>query len=171
MIFWIFVILTVLGLGFGIFIRICAAKNEVANKRYWEFNTRKEREEHEEKRKKSLACKIDTNCADKWPDFAAWTVGLVCLIVALIMSICIIDAHVSAEARVAANEKRYESLVYQYENNIYDSDDDVVGKKQLFDEIQEWNESLACKKVKQNNFWVGIFYADIYDQFEFIEYK
>lgn len=171
MIFWIFVILTVLGIGFGIFIRICVAKNDVTNKHYWDFNTWQERAEYNEKRKKSLAYKIDTNCAGKWPDFAAWIVGITCLIVTLIMSICIIDAHVSAEAAVAINEKRYESLVYQYENNIYDNDNDVVGKKQLFEEIQEWNEDLARYKVQQNDFWVGIFYADIFDQFEFIEYK
>ena len=171
MIFWIFVILTVLGIGFGIFIRVCAAKDNAAVKHYLGFDTQQEREEHKKTRLESLVYKIDTNCAGEWPDFAAWIVGITCLIVTLIMSICIIDAHVSAEAAVAVNEKRYESLVYQYENNIYDNDNDVVGKKQLFDEIQEWNEDLARYKVKQNNFWVGIFYADIFDQFEFIEYK
>ena len=36
-------------------------------------------------------------------------------------------------------------------------------------DIREWNEDLAANKVKQHNFWYGIFVPDIYDQFEFIE--
>ena len=53
------------------------------------------------------------------------------------------------------------------ENNLYDNDNDI-GKKELMDEIHEWNGNLAyCKKI-QRNFWVGIYYPNVYDNFEFI---
>lgn len=76
--------------------------------------------------------------------------------------------HIGADAKVESNIKRYESLTYQYENNIYDNDNDL-GKKELMDAIQKWNEDLAFYKSIQHNFWVGILIPDVFDEFEFIE--
>ena len=53
------------------------------------------------------------------------------------------------------------------ENNLYDNDNDI-GKKELMDEIREWNGDLAYRKAIQRNFWVGIYYPNIYDNLEFI---
>lgn len=43
--------------------------------------------------------------------------------------------------------------------------------KEIVDEIQEWNEELALNKAYEHNFWIGIFVPNVYDEFEFIEYK
>lgn len=43
--------------------------------------------------------------------------------------------------------------------------------KEIVDEIQEWNEELALNKAYQHNFWIGVFVPNVYDEFEFIEYK
>ena len=75
--------------------------------------------------------------------------------------------YIGADAFVAGWEKQYESLTYQLENNLYDNDNDI-GKKELMDEIREWNEDLAYYKEIQRNFWVGIYHPNIYDNFEFI---
>ena len=86
------------------------------------------------------------------------------------MLIVVIYNNVGVEASIEANKQRYESLVYQAENNLYENDNDL-GKKELVNQIQEWNENLARGKTLQDDFWVGIYIPDIYDQFEFIEYK
>lgn len=86
----------------------------------------------------------------------------------IIMIISIIFANVGSEGKIAANQRRYESLVYQLENNLYDNDNDL-GKKELYDEIRDWNEDLAEGKALQHDIWVGWFYPNIYDNFEFIE--
>lgn len=88
-------------------------------------------------------------------------------IAAAIMLIVIIVNNVGVEASIEANKQRYESLIYQAENNLYENDNDL-GKKELVNQIQEWNEDLASGKALQDDFWVGIFYADIYDEFDFI---
>ena len=86
---------------------------------------------------------------------------------AAIMLVIIIANNVGVEAKIEANKQRYDSLVYQAENNMYDNDNDL-GKKELVNQIQEWNEYLARGNALQDDFWVGIFYADIYDEFDFI---
>ena len=88
-------------------------------------------------------------------------------IAATIMLIVIIVNNVGVEAKIEASKQRYDSLVYQAENNLYENDNDL-GKKELVNQIQEWNEDLAKGKSLQDDFWVGIFYADIYDEFDFI---
>ena len=91
-------------------------------------------------------------------------------IVAIIMLIVIIVKNTNVDAYVAENQIRYEMLVYQYENDIYDNDNDL-GKRDLMEDIQEWNEDLAYHRKAQDDFWVGIFHPNVYDQFEFIELK
>ena len=91
-------------------------------------------------------------------------------IVAIIMLIIIVVKNTNVDAYVAENQMRYEMLVYQYENDIYDNDNDL-GKRDLMEDIREWNEDLAYYREAQDDFWVGIFHPNVYDQFEFIELK
>lgn len=80
-------------------------------------------------------------------------------------------SYIGIDAYIAENKQIYESLVYQYENDVFDNDDDIVGKKELYNQIQDWNKDLAYHQNIQDDFWVGVYYPNIFDQFEFIEYK
>lgn len=113
-------------------------------------------------------------CGDSWKlsviEFASGFIGTCVGVAVVIMLILIGVEHFGADAYMAECNQRYEMLVYQYEHDIYENDNDL-GKRELMSDIQEWNEDLAFNKEIQDNFWIGIFYADIYDQFEFIELK
>jgi hypothetical protein len=107
---------------------------------------------------------------DEWKLFTG-VLGCIIVGIAIVISLFIIgDAYGCKDARIASNKVRYDSLVYQLENDIYDNDNDL-GKRELYKEIQDWNEDLAYNRKIQKNFWIGIYYANIYDQFEFIELK
>ena len=89
--------------------------------------------------------------------------------IAIVVSIAIMtDSYIHADADVAKYQKRYESLTYQYENDFYNNDNDV-GKYELVSQIEYWNTDLAYRKTIQRDFWLGIYYPNIYDQFEFIK--
>lgn len=107
---------------------------------------------------------------EEWIDGVCWGVLILSAIVAIIMSIFVIGANVGIEGKIASNEQRYEALVYQVENEIYENDNDV-GKYELYNQVRKWNEDLAEGKAMQNDFWFGIFYPNIFDEFEFIELK
>lgn len=96
------------------------------------------------------------------------TIAVVLTLTALLIStIELASIYIGTDASVAKWETQYESLTYQLENNLYDNDNDI-GKKELMDEIREWNEDLAYCKEIQRNFWVGIYYPNVYDNLEFI---
>ena len=97
-------------------------------------------------------------------------IAFLSFLVSIIMLVVIIVNNTNVDAYVAENQMRYEMLVYQYENDIYDNDNDL-GKRDLMEDIQEWNEDLAYYREAQDDFWVGIFHPNVYDQFEFIELK
>lgn len=106
---------------------------------------------------------------DEWSDGA---VGLIILGAGatIICLVALLFGHVGVDGYVEEHETRYETLVYQYENNIYDNDNDI-GKRELMVDIQDWNEDLAWYQEVQDDFWIGIFIPNIYDQFEYIELK
>ena len=89
--------------------------------------------------------------------------------IAIVVSIAIMaNRYIHADADVAKYQQRYESLTYQYENDFYNNDNDV-GKYELVSQIEYWNTDLAYRKTIQRDFWLGIYYPNIYDQFEFIK--
>lgn len=106
---------------------------------------------------------------DEWSDLhlAALCTLAVGVTLLVISAIGFATSYIGTDASIAKWETQYESLTYQLENNLYDNDNDI-GKKELMDEIREWNEDLAYHKAIQRNFWVGIYYPNIYDNLEFI---
>jgi hypothetical protein len=171
MLFWIFVIPFILCLAFGIFIRVCVAINEHRDRKRWDIDDYDERKAYVKKYEDSISNKVETGIAGNSPEYVTWIVSVLLGIVVFIMGLIIVGAHITADAKVEQYQMRYESLVYQYENDVYDGDDDVVGKRDLYTDIEKWNSDLAYRKRIQNNLWIGIFYPNIYDQFEFIKYK
>lgn len=91
-------------------------------------------------------------------------------ILALAFSLVAICTNINTAGRLAAEQARYESLVFQLENNFYDNENDI-GKADLMAQIQAWNEDLALGKAADANIWIDILYPEIYEDLDFIELK
>lgn len=63
-------------------------------------------------------------------------------LVFVLLSIGMACEYVNIDGRIEEYKTEYNSLVYQYENNIYDNDNDL-GKKELMNDILEWNKDLT----------------------------
>lgn len=98
--------------------------------------------------------------------FVSW---VACIAFAISLLLAIIS-NIGYDSFVAKNQQIYNILVYQLENNLYDNDNDL-GKKELYDQIQEWNTDLASGKAWTHDPWFGIFWRDAYDEFDFIKLK
>ena len=93
-------------------------------------------------------------------------ISIVLGVAILFMTVAICIGNFGADAKAAKYKERYDSLVYQYENEIYCDDNTVYN---LLTDIREYNEDLAYYQEIQDDFWIGVFYPNIFDQFELIE--
>lgn len=152
MIFWIFVILTVLGIA------VCVATSRISDKHDY----------HEEKNTKFVNF-VYYNDEPIYLTFG--TTAVISGIIIFCMLIFIIVAQVQADGIRASNEQTHNALVYKAQTEAIRDEFGVVNKEYI-DEVQAWNEYLAKYQSYSHNFWIGIFYPKrAYDGFEFIDLK
>lgn len=96
------------------------------------------------------------------------TLAVLSAIVVLFLSFWLMVNQIPADATLESLQQERASLVYQLENDMYNNDNEI-GKKQLMDDIKEFNSELSYLKRVQRDPWVGIFYPNIYDVVDLIE--
>lgn len=109
--------------------------------------------------------------SNMWGDEALYislTVSSILFVVLIISGIIAIANNSGANGELAKKQNKYEILTYQFENNVYENDNDL-GKKELFNDIIEYNADVAIGRAMQHDLWFGVFYPDIYYDLEFIE--
>lgn len=149
MIFFIFVILGVLG------IVVCAATGITSDK-------------HDCRYKKSIYF-VYNNDSLIYRIFRV--IAVISGIVILIMLVCVIIVQISADGVKASNQQTYNALAYKAKTESVRDEFGIVNKEYI-DEVQAWNENLAKCQSYSHNFWIGIFYPKrVYDGFEFIDLK
>lgn len=150
MIFWIFVILMVLGIA------VIASTIKISGKYGY----------HEEKNTKFV------NFVHYNDEPIYWISGITAVISGIViacMLIPIIIAQTQANGLRASNEQRYNALVYKAQTEAIRDEFGIVNKEYI-DEVQAWNEDLAKYQSYSHNFWIGIFYPKrAYDGFGIID--
>lgn len=150
MIFWIFVILTVLGIG------VCVATSKISDKHDY----------REEKNTKFVNFVYQNDEPIYW---TFETTAVISGIIILCMLTFIIVVETQAGGTRASNEQTYNALVYKAQTEAIRDEFGIVNKEYI-DEVQALNENLAKYQSYSHNFWIGIFYPKrAYDGFEFID--
>lgn len=87
----------------------------------------------------------------------------------ILSTIVLIRRYTTADSYLEKNREIYKGIVYKVESGAC-RDEFGLLNKEIIDEIQEWNKDLVYYQSIQDNFWVGIYYPNVYDEFEKIEY-
>lgn len=89
----------------------------------------------------------------------------------VICMLCIIFCnHINTNAKIMKMQETYRAITYKVESGAC-RDELGLLNKEVIDEVQKWNETVAYGKNRQKDFWVGVFYPNIYDQFKTIDYR
>ena len=88
----------------------------------------------------------------------------------IIMITILCCMYIDIDARVEQSKETFDAITYKVESGAC-RDEFGLLNKEVIDEIQSWNESIIYHQKMQNDFWVGVFYPDVYDQFETIDYE
>lgn len=91
-------------------------------------------------------------------------------VVAIIMLFIIILSHSNVEARLEREREIYDALTYKMESTTC-RDEFGFLSKEVIDEVQEWNKDVRYHQAVQDDLWIGIFYPNVYDEFETISYE
>ena len=113
---------------------------------------------------------IDSECNYSNCFYVCILVFAICLTAVVVSLVIMCCSYIGVDAYVDRMDARYEVLVYELENEVFDNNNDI-GKQELMDKIQNWNEDLAWCKEAQDDFWIGIYIPDVYDHFEPIPLK
>ena len=111
-------------------------------------------------------------CKDEYEEGVFFGLGLLFTVgsglIAFLMAICIIIAHVEVDATIEENRIEYESLCERYE--IVTSEYEDVSKSDVIKDIAEWNKDVYSYKHWAYNPWTNWFYSKrIADELKMIE--
>ena len=109
---------------------------------------------------------MKTDCVEYLGELLAVIGGI-----AVVTSLIIITLeYTTIDSYLEANREIYKAITYKVES---DACKDELGllSKDVIDEIQEWNKDVRYYQNIQDNFWIGIFYPNVYDEFETIDYE
>lgn len=100
---------------------------------------------------------------------SGWITVVASGIIMAVMVIILAYNYTGVNAQVEKSKERYNAITYKVESGAC-RDEFGLLNKEVIDEIQDWNESITYNKNIQEDFWVGIFIPNVYDQFEIIDY-
>lgn len=104
------------------------------------------------------------SCIDAVGFAAAVLSGLVLVVMLTVITVqCVV-----ASGTKASLEEQYKSLVYKAKTEAC-RDELGLMNKEFIDEVQKWNMDVVKYKKYQRDFWIGIFYPNIFDEFETID--
>lgn len=82
----------------------------------------------------------------------------------------IISEYTTMDSYLEKSREQYKAITYKIESDAC-RDEFGLLNKEVIDEIQEWNKDVRFYQNIQDNFWLGIYYPNVFDEFETIDYE
>lgn len=88
----------------------------------------------------------------------------------LIAGLSLVTSQTTITATKQANVEKYKALTYKLESEAC-RDQFGLLNKEIIDEVQDWNTDITYYKSMEDNFWMGIYYPDVYGDLGTIDYE
>lgn len=88
----------------------------------------------------------------------------------LVAGLILLLTKTNVTATRQANAEKYKALTYKLESEAC-RDQFGLLNKEIIDEVQNWNVKVTYYKSMEDNFWVGIYYPDVYGDLGTIDYE
>lgn len=95
--------------------------------------------------------------------------ALSCLMI-IISLLVIIAQYTTMDSYLERNREQYKAITYKIESDVCRDEFGLINKE-VIDEIQKWNKDVRFYQNIQDNFWLGIYYPNVFDEFETIDYE
>lgn len=88
----------------------------------------------------------------------------------LVAGLILLLTKTNVTATRQANAEKYKALTYKLESEAC-RDQFGLLNKEIIDEVQRWNVKVTYYKAMEDNFWVGIYYPNVYGNLGTIDYE
>lgn len=88
----------------------------------------------------------------------------------LVAGLILLLTQTNITATRQANAEKYKALTYKLESEAC-RDQFGLLNKEIIDEVQDWNTDITYYKSMEDNFWMGIYYPDVYGDLGTIDYE
>ena len=88
----------------------------------------------------------------------------------LVAGLILLLTQTNVAAYRQVNAEKYKAITYKLENEAC-RDQFGLLNKEIIDEVQRWNVKVTYYKAMEDNFWVGIYYPDVYGDLGTIDYE
>ena len=88
----------------------------------------------------------------------------------LVAGLILLLTKTNVTATRQANAEKYKALTCKLESEAC-RDQFGLLNKEIIDEVQRWNVKVTYYKAMEDNFWVGIYYPNVYGNLGTIDYE
>ena len=103
-------------------------------------------------------------------DDFGYVISIISGLAVIISLFLIIGEYTTMDSYLEKTREQYKAITYKIESNAC-RDEFGLLNKEVIDEIQEWNKDVRFYQNIQDNFWLGIYYPNVFDEFETIDYE
>ena len=174
MLFWLTIVLTII--AFVVFGAFCY-KHEEWKKRHDEADAKLDYYPQLERTpEERVALRQERAVAyekyHKYETIAGWccAIFIILLVALIIMLIAIPISHICGVSTDNELQEEYNTLIYQVDHLYFTNEvGDTTGSKEVMDAVAAYNARIRTKQHWEKNFWVGIFFPNIYSDKPLIE--